>query len=48
MRVHTLLFHIVHLGIAAIVYSALGRACSIVVCDFRPYSTFNSAISLYI
>ena len=32
MCVCTPLFRIVHLGIAAIVYSALGQACSIVVC----------------
>ena len=40
---YTPLFRVVHPGIAAIVYSALGQACSIVVRGLRQYSTFNSA-----
>jgi len=43
MRVRTPLFRIAHLGIAVIVYSALGQVCSIVVRGLCQYSTFSSA-----
>jgi len=39
----TLLFHVVHPGIAAIVCSVLGQVCSIVVHGLCWYNTFNSA-----
>jgi len=52
MCVSAHLFRIVHPGIAAIVYSAFGQACSIVVRGLRRYSTFSSAkvtaVCLYI
>jgi len=43
MHILTPLFHIVHPGPAAVVYSALGRACSIVVRGLCWYSTFSTA-----
>jgi len=46
MRIHTPLFHI-HPDIAAIVYSAVGQACSIVVHRLCRYSMCGSAKMQY-